>query len=99
MQIGLIGAGNMATALARGFGEPVIVADAVPGKAEALAAELGGEAVESNADVALRAGVPGARARGDGGRRVAAGTPARRRRADGGGDDVRHRGRPTRERT
>ena len=34
MQIGLIGAGNMATALARGFGEPVIVADAVPGKAE-----------------------------------------------------------------
>jgi len=55
MQIGLIGAGNMATALARGFGEPVIVADAVPGKAEALAAELGGEAVESNAEVAQRA--------------------------------------------
>jgi pyrroline-5-carboxylate reductase len=55
MQIGLIGAGNMASALARGFGEPVIVADVVPGKAEALAAEVGGEAVGSNAEVADRA--------------------------------------------
>jgi pyrroline-5-carboxylate reductase len=55
MQIGLIGAGNMASALARGFGEPVLVADAVPGKAEALAAEIGGEAVGSNAEVAERA--------------------------------------------
>jgi pyrroline-5-carboxylate reductase len=57
MKIGLIGAGNMAGALARGFGEPAIVADAVPGKAEALAAELGGEAVASNAEVAERADV------------------------------------------
>jgi len=57
MQIGLIGAGNMASALARGFGEPAIVADVVPGKAEALAAELGGEAVGSNAEVAERADV------------------------------------------
>jgi len=55
MRIGLIGAGNMASALARGFGEPVIVADAVPGKAEALVAELGGDAVGSNAEVAERA--------------------------------------------
>jgi pyrroline-5-carboxylate reductase len=55
MQIGLIGAGNMASALARGFGEPVVVADAVPEKAEALAAELGGEALRSNAEVAERA--------------------------------------------
>jgi pyrroline-5-carboxylate reductase len=55
MQIGLIGAGNMATALARGLGEPVLVADAVPGRAEALAAELGGEALASNAAVAKRA--------------------------------------------
>lgn len=55
MQIGLIGAGNMASALARGFGEPVIVADAVHEKAEALAAELGGEAVATNAEVAERA--------------------------------------------
>jgi pyrroline-5-carboxylate reductase len=57
MQIGLIGAGNMASALARGFGEPAIVADAVPEKAEALAAELRGEAVSSNAEVAQRADV------------------------------------------
>ena len=55
MQIGLIGAGNMASALARGFGEPAVVADAVPGKAEALAAELGGQAVETNLEVAERA--------------------------------------------
>lgn len=55
MQIGLIGAGNMASALARGFGEPAIVTDAVPGKAEALAKELGGEAVATNAEVAGRA--------------------------------------------
>ncbi|HEY2601243.1 MAG TPA: pyrroline-5-carboxylate reductase [Thermoleophilaceae bacterium] len=57
MQIGLIGAGNMASALARGFGEPALVTDAVPGKADALAAELGGEAVGSNAEVAERADV------------------------------------------
>ncbi|HEY7633722.1 MAG TPA: pyrroline-5-carboxylate reductase [Thermoleophilaceae bacterium] len=54
MQIGLIGAGNMASALARGFGEPAIVTDIVPEKAEALAKELGGEAVGSNAEVAER---------------------------------------------
>jgi pyrroline-5-carboxylate reductase len=57
MQIGLIGAGNMASALARGFGEPAIVADVVPDKAQALAAELGGQAVGSNAEVAERADV------------------------------------------
>ncbi len=57
MQLGLIGAGNMASALARGFGEPVLVADAVAAKAEALAAELGGEALGSNAEVAERADV------------------------------------------
>src|SRR2546423_14639428 len=55
MQIGLIVQGNMAPVLACGFGEPVNVADAVPGKAEDLAAELGGEAVESNAEGAQRA--------------------------------------------
>ncbi|MGZ4201340.1 MAG: pyrroline-5-carboxylate reductase [Thermoleophilaceae bacterium] len=55
MQIGLIGAGNMASALARGFGEPVLVTDVVPEKAQALAAELGGEALSSNAEVAERA--------------------------------------------
>jgi pyrroline-5-carboxylate reductase len=45
MRLGLIGAGNMASALARGIGEPVLVHDIVAVKAEALAGELGGEAV------------------------------------------------------
>jgi pyrroline-5-carboxylate reductase len=57
MQIGMIGAGNMASALARGFGEPLLVADVVHEKARELAAEVGGEAVASNAEVAERADV------------------------------------------
>ena len=57
MKIGMIGAGNMASALARGFGEPLLVSDAVPDKARALAAELGGEALQSNAEVAEGADV------------------------------------------
>jgi pyrroline-5-carboxylate reductase len=52
MRIGLIGAGNMASALARGWGEPVLVADVDHARADALAAELGGEAPGSNAYVA-----------------------------------------------
>src|SRR3954466_10309990 len=52
MRIGLIGAGNMATALARGWAEPVLVSDVDHARAEALAAELGGEAPGSNAYVA-----------------------------------------------
>jgi pyrroline-5-carboxylate reductase len=52
MRIGLIGAGNMATALARGWGEPVLVSDVDHARAGALAAELGGEAPDSNAYVA-----------------------------------------------
>ncbi len=55
MRIGLIGAGNMASALARGWGEPVLVADVMAPRAEALAAEVGGEALGSNAEVAQRA--------------------------------------------
>ena len=55
MKLGFIGAGNMASALARGIGEPVLVADVDAGKAHALAAELGGEAVASNAELAERA--------------------------------------------
>jgi pyrroline-5-carboxylate reductase len=55
MRIGMIGAGNMASALARGLGEPVLVADAVPTKAVALAEAVGGEALGSNAEVAQRA--------------------------------------------
>src|SRR5215204_4738762 len=57
MRIGLIGAGNMASALARGIGEPVLVADVDAPKARALAEELGGEAVSSNVELAQRADV------------------------------------------
>src|ERR687895_1670498 len=45
MKLGLIGAGNMASALARGIGEPVLVHDIDEPKARQLAEELGGEAV------------------------------------------------------
>ncbi len=52
MRVGLIGAGNMASALARGWGDPVLCTDAVPGKAETLVADLGGQAAASNAALA-----------------------------------------------
>src|SRR5918911_278932 len=55
MKVGLIGAGNMATALARGWREPVLVADVDHARAEALAADVGGEAPGSNAYVADQA--------------------------------------------
>ncbi len=55
MQVGLIGAGNMARALARGWGDPVLVSDSGSGRAKALANELGGEALDSNVAVADRA--------------------------------------------
>ena len=55
MQVGLIGAGNMARALARGWGDPVLCSDAGSGRAKALAEELGGEAFDSNLPVARRA--------------------------------------------
>ncbi len=57
MQIGLIGAGNMASALARGWGDPVLVTDVVTERAQALASELSGEAVSSGAELARRADV------------------------------------------
>jgi pyrroline-5-carboxylate reductase len=57
MQLGLIGAGNMASALARGIGEPVLVHDVDQAKASALAEAVGGEAVASNAELAERADV------------------------------------------
>ena len=57
MKLGLIGAGNMASALARGIGEPALVHDVDGPKAEALARELGGEAVGSGAELAERADV------------------------------------------
>jgi pyrroline-5-carboxylate reductase len=55
MQVGLIGAGNMARALARGWGRPVLCFDPVLDRARALAEETGGEALASNAEVAARA--------------------------------------------
>lgn len=57
MVVGIIGCGNMGTALARGWGVPVLCADAVPALADALAAETGGEALAGNAEVAERADV------------------------------------------
>jgi pyrroline-5-carboxylate reductase len=61
MKVGFVGAGNMAGGLARGWatarGEPgapesMLFADADPRKAEALAAEVGGQAAEGNLAVA-----------------------------------------------
>ncbi len=52
MQVGLIGAGNMARALARGWGDPVLCSDAGSGRARRLAEELGGQAADSNLAVA-----------------------------------------------
>jgi pyrroline-5-carboxylate reductase len=54
MQVGLIGSGNMAGALARGWGEPVLATDHGSGRAATLVAEIGGEAV-SNVEAAERA--------------------------------------------
>jgi pyrroline-5-carboxylate reductase len=47
----------MARAMARGWGDPVLCSDAGSGRARALAEELGGEALDSNAEVADRADV------------------------------------------
>jgi pyrroline-5-carboxylate reductase len=57
MQIGLIGSGNMARALARGWGRAVSVlcSDPMPERARELAAETGGEALATNSEVARRA--------------------------------------------
>jgi pyrroline-5-carboxylate reductase len=55
MKLGLIGAGNMASALARGLGEPVLVFDIDRERARALAEAVGGEALGSNAELAQRA--------------------------------------------
>jgi pyrroline-5-carboxylate reductase len=55
MNVGLIGCGNMARALARGWGRPLLCADPVLERARALAGETGGEALQSNAEVAERA--------------------------------------------
>ena len=57
MTIGLVGSGNMAGAMARGWGEPVLCTDSGSGRARALAAETGGEALASNRELAERADV------------------------------------------
>ena len=55
--IGLIGSGNMARALARGWGEPVLCTDAYAERAQALADETGGEAVDGNGALADQADI------------------------------------------
>jgi pyrroline-5-carboxylate reductase len=55
MEIGLIGCGNMARALARGWDRPLVCSDPVTERADALAAEVGGQALADNAAVAARA--------------------------------------------
>ena len=55
MKVGLIGAGNMARALARGWGRPLVCSDPIAERARSLAGEIGGEALASNALVAERA--------------------------------------------
>jgi pyrroline-5-carboxylate reductase len=57
MQVGFIGSGNMARALARGWGEPVLCTDSGSGRAQALVAEVGGEALTSNRELAERADI------------------------------------------
>ncbi|MBV9212195.1 MAG: pyrroline-5-carboxylate reductase [Actinobacteria bacterium] len=52
MRIGLIGAGNMAGALARGLGQPAVVSDVDRRRAEELAQAIGGTVADSNAAVA-----------------------------------------------
>ncbi len=54
MRVGLIGAGNMARAMARGWGDPVLASDSGSGRAATLAQELGGR-VASNLEVAREA--------------------------------------------
>lgn len=54
MRVGLIGAGNMARALARGWGDPVLCSDGGSGRAARLADEMGGRAA-TNVQVAAEA--------------------------------------------
>jgi pyrroline-5-carboxylate reductase len=57
MKIGFLGAGSMATALARGLGEPALVYDVQADRAAALAEAVRGEAVESADELARRVDV------------------------------------------
>jgi len=56
-QLGFVGAGNMARALAVGLGEPALFSDNGSGRAAQLAKLIGGEAVASNRELAKRADV------------------------------------------
>jgi pyrroline-5-carboxylate reductase len=55
VRVGFIGCDGTAAVLARGWGEPVLCADADWGRAGALAAELGGDVLTSYHAVARRA--------------------------------------------
>ncbi len=55
MNVGLIGCGNMARALARGWGRPVLCFDPLGERARALARESGGQALASATVVAQEA--------------------------------------------
>jgi len=57
VKIGVIGAGNMASALVRGWNEPVVVFDIDRDRAAALAGAVGGTVADSNAGVAKQADV------------------------------------------
>jgi pyrroline-5-carboxylate reductase len=57
VQIGLVGSGNMARALALGWDEPVLCTDSGSGRAQQLAALVGGQAVASNRELAERADI------------------------------------------
>ena len=58
MKIGLIGSGNMARAMARGWERPLLCTDPIAERARALADEVGGEALATNAEVARARGSP-----------------------------------------
>lgn len=58
MIVGFVGSGSMAAAMARGWAgevEGMLFTDSGSGRAAALAAEMGGEAVASNAELATQA--------------------------------------------
>jgi pyrroline-5-carboxylate reductase len=55
MTIGLVGAGNMASALARGWGKPVFATDSGSGRARTLVNELGGEVLTTNKELTGKA--------------------------------------------
>ncbi|HWI21311.1 MAG TPA: pyrroline-5-carboxylate reductase dimerization domain-containing protein [Baekduia sp.] len=55
--IGVVGSGNLARALVRGWNEPVLITDSGSGSGEELAAEVGGQRCDSNAELARTADI------------------------------------------